>query len=72
MTTVTLMVTDPSLESDTDQVTITVEDTTSPTVSVAASPESLWPPNHKYKGITGSPPRSSYGTGSSTTSGISN
>ncbi len=52
MTTVTLIVTDPSDESDTDQVVITVEDTTPPTVSVTASPESLWPPNHKYKGIT--------------------
>jgi hypothetical protein len=51
MTTVTLIVTDPSNESDTDQVVITVEDITPPTVSVTASPASLWPPNHKYKGI---------------------
>ena len=52
MTTVALMVTDPSGEGDTDQIVITVEDTTPPTVSVATSPASLWPSNHKYVGIT--------------------
>ena len=50
-TTVTLTVTDPFGESDSDEVKVTVVDTP-PTVSVAANPASLWPPNHKYVGIT--------------------
>ena len=51
-TTVTLTVADPSGESSTDQVDITVVDTTPPTVSVMATPASLWPPNHQYELIT--------------------
>lgn len=50
--TFTLTVTDPSGASDSDDVTITAVDTTAPTVSVTATPSSLWPPNHKYKTIT--------------------
>jgi hypothetical protein len=51
-TTVTLTVTDPDGFSDSDTAKITVQDTTPPTVSVAASPTSLWPPNHKYVPIS--------------------
>ena len=51
-TTVILTVTDPSGEEDIDDVGVTVEDTTPPTVSVTTSPASLWPPNHKYELIS--------------------
>ena len=41
------MVNDGSVDSDPDTVTITVVDTTPPTInSVSASPDVLWPPNH--------------------------
>ena len=45
-TTVTLLVSDGSLD-DTDEVVVTVEDTTPPTVTVTLDPATLWPPNHK-------------------------
>lgn len=45
--TITLTVTDPSGAADTDTVEITVEDTTSPTVTLTLSPGVLWPPNHQ-------------------------
>ena len=48
--TITLTVSDGSATSS-DAVDITVEDTTAPTVSVTATPSSLWPPNHKYHTI---------------------
>ena len=52
MTTVTLTVSDGEL-SDTDIVDITVEDTTPPTInSISASPDILWPPNHKMVEVT--------------------
>ena len=51
-TTVTLTVTDPSGLTNTDQVAVTVEDTTPPTVTVSATPSSLWPPKHKYRMIS--------------------
>jgi hypothetical protein len=45
---VTLVVTDSHGDTDEDEVTITVEDTTPPTInSISASPDVLWPPNHK-------------------------
>lgn len=44
----TLTVTDTREAFDTDDVSITVEDTTPPLISdVTASPNVLWPPNHK-------------------------
>ncbi|MFH1725512.1 MAG: thrombospondin type 3 repeat-containing protein [Elusimicrobiota bacterium] len=44
----TLTVEDPLGETDTDGVSVTVEDTTAPTIeSVTADPVELWPPNHK-------------------------
>jgi len=47
-TTITLVVNDGTLDSDPDTVDITVEDTTPPTISnISASPNVLWPPNHK-------------------------
>lgn len=50
-TTVTLTVYDGQY-SDTDTVDITVQDTTPPKTTVLASPDTLWPPNHKYVDIT--------------------
>ncbi len=46
--TVTLVVTDSCGASDDDDVIVTVQDTTPPSiVSVSATPNVLWPPNHK-------------------------
>ena len=50
--TLTLSVDDGNGGIDTDQVVIDVVDTTQPDLTVTASPESLWPPNHKYRTIT--------------------
>jgi len=47
--TVTLVVTDDRGATDSDDVDITVEDTTPPTVSMTVDPTSLWPPNHKMQ-----------------------
>ena len=50
--TVTLTVTDPSGESSTDTVTITVEDSTPPVITgLAASPDTLWSPNHDMREV---------------------
>ncbi|MBI2058971.1 MAG: hypothetical protein HYT87_04295 [Nitrospirae bacterium] len=49
---ITLKVTDSDGLSDTDDVLVTVSDTTAPTLSVSVSPSSLWPPNHKMVPIT--------------------
>jgi uncharacterized repeat protein (TIGR01451 family) len=46
-TTVTLVVNDGMVDSDPGTVVITVEDTTPPDVICLASPDQLWPPNHK-------------------------
>lgn len=43
----TLTVTDPMMLSDTDDGSVTVDDTTPPTVSVELEPTTLWPPNHE-------------------------
>lgn len=51
-TAVSLTVVDPSGESSTDEVIVIVSDTTPPTLTVVAGPESLWPPNHKLIGIS--------------------
>jgi hypothetical protein len=48
VTTVTFSVTDGSGNTTTAQTTVTVVDTTAPVINnVAATPGSLWPPNHK-------------------------
>jgi FG-GAP-like repeat len=43
---VTLKISDRAGESDTAGVTVTVRDTLAPTLSIQASPSTLWPPNH--------------------------
>jgi hypothetical protein len=48
---ITLTVTDVYGAQDTDEVTITVEDTTPPVVNVTARPKRLWPPNHKMRDV---------------------
>jgi hypothetical protein len=48
---ITLTVTDFYGAQDTDEVTITVEDTTPPVVNVTAHPSRLWPPNHKLRDV---------------------
>jgi len=51
--TVTLVVVDSFGETDEDEVIILVQDTTPPTIhSVSASPDTLWPPNHKMVEVT--------------------
>ena len=42
---------DPYRSSDHDPVLIGVCETTAPVVEVTASPDSLWPPNHKYRDV---------------------
>jgi hypothetical protein len=44
---ITLAVSDGKGGTDTDSVTITVNDTTPPGMTLALSPSVLWPPNHK-------------------------
>lgn len=48
---ITLKVTDNLGATDTDEVTITVVDTTAPVVTLRLSPAVLWPPNHKMRDI---------------------
>ena len=50
-TTVTLKVTDKAGASATDDVVITVADTTPPQLVLAAQPSSLWPPNHSMRDV---------------------
>jgi len=45
---VTLNATDEAGNTGSDDVTVTVIDTTPPELTVIASPRALWPPNHKY------------------------
>jgi hypothetical protein len=49
---VTLRVRDRPGSWDTDTVTVTVADTTSPLLSVALDPAELWPPNHRMVAVT--------------------
>jgi FtsP/CotA-like multicopper oxidase with cupredoxin domain len=51
-TTVTLTVSDGEFE-DSDDVVISVVDTTPPEISVVLDPDHLWPPNHKMVTING-------------------
>jgi FtsP/CotA-like multicopper oxidase with cupredoxin domain len=50
-TTVTLTVSDGQAEA-TDQVVVTVQDTTPPQISVSVDPAVLWAPNHKLVDVT--------------------
>lgn len=45
---VTLSATDEAGNTGTDNVTVTVVDTTPPEITASATPNILWPPNHKY------------------------
>jgi len=45
---VTLNATDMAGNTGSDNVTITIIDTTPPEITVSVIPDSLWPPNHKY------------------------
>ena len=47
-----LTVTDTNDASDSDNVVVTIRDTTPPNLLVSLSPNSLWPPNHKMVDIT--------------------
>jgi hypothetical protein len=49
---IVLEVIDKGWVFDTNEVTITVEDTTPPEFTLAVTPEVLWPPNHKMVKIT--------------------
>jgi hypothetical protein len=51
-TTITLVVNDGFQDSEPDDVTITVVDDTPPGICLSASPQTLWPPNHKMVPVT--------------------
>jgi len=51
-TTITLVVNDGFEDSEPDYVTITVVDDTPPGICLSASPQTLWPPNHKMVPVT--------------------
>lgn len=46
-----LVVTDDTGAKDDDEVVVNVEDTTAPTLTVGASPGSLWPPDHTLRAV---------------------
>jgi uncharacterized repeat protein (TIGR01451 family) len=48
----TLTVTDPMDLSDTEDTSVTIQDTKAPTITVQLTPAELWPPNHKMVDIT--------------------
>ena len=48
---VTLLVTDGEGETDTDSITVEIEDTTPPVLEVTLDPAEIWPPNHKMVGV---------------------
>ncbi|MBW2663014.1 MAG: hypothetical protein JRD93_13715 [Deltaproteobacteria bacterium] len=50
--TITLVVDNGTMSSEPDIIIITVIDSTSPSISVVATPDMLWPPNHKMKSVT--------------------
>ena len=49
--TLTLIVEDLLGQTDTDEVTVTIEDTSVPVISVIDPPQQLWPPVHTYHSI---------------------
>jgi hypothetical protein len=49
---VTLVVTDAGGLTDSDDVTVTVVDSTPPTLSIELAPAVLWPPNHRMVDVT--------------------
>lgn len=49
---ITLVINDGTVDSAPATVTVTVQDTTPPTLSLSVSPTVLWPPNHKYRDIS--------------------
>jgi hypothetical protein len=50
--TIRLTVDDGNGNTDSDAVTLIVEDTTPPSIDVSLSPDTLWPPNHKMVPIS--------------------
>ena len=50
--TITLVVANAIMSSAPDTIIITVIDSTSPSISVTASPDTLWPPNHKMMSVS--------------------
>jgi hypothetical protein len=50
--TITLRVTDSQGATATDEVVVTIQDTTPPEVSMSLDPTTLWPPNHKMRHVT--------------------
>jgi uncharacterized repeat protein (TIGR01451 family) len=48
----TLTVTDPMDLSDTEDTSVTIQDTRAPMITVQLTPSELWPPNHKMVDIT--------------------
>jgi hypothetical protein len=46
-TTITLVVNDGTVDSEPDEVEITVEDITPPEINLLVSSDTLWPPNHR-------------------------
>jgi hypothetical protein len=50
-TTITLVVNDGTVDSEPDEVDITVEDTTPLEIIIGKESITLWPPNHKYEAI---------------------
>ena len=49
--TIALTVSDPSGASASDEIVVTVGDTTGPVLTVGADPLVLWPPNHGYRTV---------------------
>ncbi|MEX2402402.1 MAG: PKD domain-containing protein, partial [Rhodothermales bacterium] len=49
---ITLTVDDGNGATDTDEVTVTIEDTIAPSIAISGGPLSLWAPNHKYHTIS--------------------
>ena len=49
--TITLVVTDATGATSTDEVVVTVSDTEPPVVQLTMSPSKLWPPNHKLVNV---------------------
>ena len=48
----TLTVTDPMDLSDTEDTSVTIQDTRAPMITLQLTPSELWPPNHKMVDIT--------------------